>query len=303
MIELGLTEEKIKDKIAAAIKELERYTQKKVEVIVPVEIGGANTPTPLAAGARLGLLVPDGDYSGGRAIPEVIQTTPHLYGYKMAPLASVDQWGNVVIIKNAVNNKVAEKLGKLISILSYGKLAGQATYIMPGKEMKKMITSGTLTQAFELGKVIREARDKGKDPIEAILRYTKGWLLFEGKVIRKDDEDKEGYYWGTVTLEGMGDFQGHKFKWWFKNENHISWYDEKVLVTSPDIISAVYLENGEPVPNPRVKVGDEVAVIGVKSKEIFRSKEGLEVLGPAHFGFDIKYKPIEEVLKNQKFGR
>lgn len=297
MKELGLTEEKIKDKLAAAIKELEIYTGQKVDVIVPVEIGGANTPTPVATGARLGLLVPDGDYSGGRAIPEVIQTTPHLNGYKMTPLTSVDQWGNTVIIKDAVNNKVAEKLGKLVSILAYGRLAGNATYLIPASEMKKLIAPGTLTRAFELGKTIREAREAGKDPIDAIVKYTKGWLLFKGKVVKKDDEDRDGYYWGTVILEGVDEFKGHTFKWWFKNENHISWYDEKPFVTSPDIISAVYLENGEPATNPRIKEGDNVAVIGVKGADVFRAPEGLEVLGPKHFGFDIEYIPIEKIVK------
>jgi len=36
-----------------------------------------------------------------------------------------------------------------------------------------------------------------------------------------------------------GDFEGHKFAIWYKNENHIVWIDDKPFVTSPDIIALV----------------------------------------------------------------
>ena len=296
MKKLGLAEEKIEDKLAAAIEELEKYTGEKVGAIVPVEIGGANTPAPVATGAGLGLSVVDGDYSGGRAIPELVQTTPHLNGHTMVPLASVDQWGDVCVLKDAANNQVAEKMGKLISILAYGRLAGNATYLMRAEEMKSIIVPNTLTRALEVGRAIRKAREAGKDPVDAIVGYTDGWVLFTGKVIKKDDEDREGYYWGTVTLRGLGEYAKNNFKWWFKNENHISWFDGKPLVTSPDIISVVDPETGEPITNPRVAAGDDVAVIGVRGSGAFRTGAGLGVLGPKHFGFDIEYNPIEKMM-------
>jgi hypothetical protein len=299
MKSLGLIKEKIKDKLGAAIKELEKYTGEKIEAVVPVEIGGANTPAPVATAANLDLSVVDGDYSGGRAIPELVQTTPHLNGYSMVPLASVDQWNNVCIIKDVVNNMVAEKLGKFISILAYGKLAGNATYLIQAEEMKKIVIPNTLTRAFELGKAIRKSRESGKDLIETIVEYTKGWMLFKGKVVKKEDKDMEGYYWGTITLEGVDEFRENTFRWWFKNENHISWLNDRPFVTSPDVISVVDLKTGEPITNPRVKVGDVVAGIGVKGSEVFKTKKGLSVLGPKHFGFDIQYTPIEEIMKKK----
>ncbi|HIH98162.1 MAG TPA: DUF917 domain-containing protein [Thermoplasmata archaeon] len=294
MKSLGLMKETIKYKLAAAIKEMEKHTGKKIEIIVPLEIGGANTPDPVATAAHMGIKVVDGDYSGGRAIPEITQTTPHIHGESMIPLSSVDQWGNTCIIKKAVNNQVAEKIGKLISILAYGKLAGNATYFLKAGVMKKLVVPSTLSRAFAVGKLIRTTREADGDPVETARKFVSGWLLFKGKVTKKETEDKEGYYWGTNTIEGVDKFEGHTFKIWFKNENHISWFDDKPFATSPDLICVVNSQSGEPIANPSIKVGENIAILGVSANEIFRSKVGLEVLGPRHFGFDIDYIPIEK---------
>ena len=118
-----------------------------------------------------------------------------------------------------------------------------------------------------------------------------------GKVTGKDWEDREGYYWGTHTITGTGDFSGHEFKIWFKNENHISWFDDKPYVTSPDMLIVVDAETGEPYSNAQIEVGHQVAVVGLRAVEQFRSQKGINILGPRHFGFDIDYKPIEDLVK------
>ena len=122
----GYTEgvNKEKERLAKAIQELEDYTGKKLGVVVPIELAGANTSGPVSAGSSLGMLAVDGDYCG-RAIPEILQITPYLNGKECLPVTSVDEWGNTCIIKDAVNLRVVEKIGKLISAGGYG-LAGQA---------------------------------------------------------------------------------------------------------------------------------------------------------------------------------
>jgi len=65
------------------------------------------------------MLLVDGDYTG-RAIPEIQKTTPYISGKALWPITSVDEWGNVVIIKDSVNYLMAERIGKLISAGAYG---------------------------------------------------------------------------------------------------------------------------------------------------------------------------------------
>ncbi|MFW9944661.1 MAG: hypothetical protein ACFFB7_06655 [Candidatus Sifarchaeia archaeon] len=48
--------------------------------------------------------------------------------------------------------------------------------------------------------------------------------------------------------------------------------------------------------NTDIESGDRVSVIGMKGEQVFRSVEGLKVLGPRHFGFDLDYKPMENLV-------
>src|SRR4030042_1355841 len=66
------------------------------EAIVPGETGGSAVPAALAAALEFGVPVVDGDYAGGRAIPEVPQALPELKGIPVCPLSFVPRWGAVV---------------------------------------------------------------------------------------------------------------------------------------------------------------------------------------------------------------
>jgi hypothetical protein len=62
------------------------------------------------------------------------------------------------------------------------------------------------------------------------------------------------------------------------------------------LVSLVYQENGRGINNAELKEGDEVVAIGISGVEAFRCEAGLELAGPRHFGFDIDYVPIEELV-------
>lgn len=291
---MGLMEEKVERVLINAVRGLEEFDKIKIGGIVPIELGGINTPAPLDTATRMGIPIIDGDYAG-RAVPEICQASPVIYNKKLCPIVSCDKWGNTVIIKDAINYDMAEALGKAVSTTAF-VICGQCGLAMTGKEMKEVVIPGTLTQCFNIGKAIREAREKGDDPVNAAIKVIDGQLLFRGKVDKKEWEDKEGYMYGTHTMKGVDEFDGHTFKIWFKNENHISWLDDKVYVTSPDLIEVVEDKTAEPVTNTDLKEGDMVAVVG-KANERYRTERGLELMGPKHFGFDIDYVSIEERVK------
>jgi len=283
---------KEKDTLSKAIIELSQYVGKKVSAVVPIELGGANTPGAIAAASMNGIPTVDGDYTG-RAIPEIPQTTPYLYGKTLWPISCVDVWGNVTIIKDAINYRMVERIGKLISAAAYGS-TGDAGFLISGKEMKEIIIRGTLTECYNLGVQIRKSREEGKDPVDEVCKSLGGWVLIRGTVTAKKWEDRVGYYWGTHDITGSGDYKGNTLRIWFKNENHICWRNDEVFVTSPDIIEVVNGATGDPIANPKLKEGDKVAVIGLKARPIFRTEKGLGILGPKYFGHDYEYVPIEE---------
>jgi hypothetical protein len=284
-----------KTMMARAVEELANYTGKRIRGIIPIELGGANTAAAVAAASSLNLTIVDGDFAG-RAIPEIPQTTPFLTDKTLYPISSVDEYGNICIIKNAINVLIAERIGKYLSAASFG-VAAQCGFLMSGKEAKETVISKTVSECLEIGKFIRESRESGQNVLDLLVKKVNGWLLFKGIVSAKETEDRDGYYWGTHTLNGLNEFSGQTFKIWFKNENHISWKNDKPFVTSPDLIIVVDMNTGEPITNTNLKIKDYVGVIGIKAREIFRTEKGLNILGPKHFGFDWSYKPIEWIVK------
>jgi len=294
---LGLETKIVDQPLAEAVKELEVFCGVKISTVVPFELGGVNTPGPVDAAARLGVYLVDGDYSG-RAVPEAAQLTPALHGKEYAPVVACDEWGNTVVIKRAANNDTAEALGKMVSTVTKTPdayaLCGQAGFLLPNREMKQLIVPGTLSEALRLGRAIREARESGADPAAAAAATIGGRVLFKGDVTDKEWENRDGYMFGLTTVTGKEEYAGHEGKVWFKNENHIMWKDGVAFVTSPDLICIVRLEDAEPITNTNIKAGDAVAIVG-KPNKLFRTAKGLELLGPRHFGFDIDYRPLEEV--------
>jgi hypothetical protein len=282
-----------------AVRELEAYTGYRIEAIVPFELGAGNSTAPTDVAVRLGIKIIDGDYAG-RAIPELAQTTPAIEGHTFEPGAICDPWGNTLIMKKAASLQVAERIGKLISIAT--KLpdikapCAHAGFLLKGREMKKLIVPGGVSLSLEIGRRIREAVEKKEDPAQTAARAMGGWVIFRGKVTRKEWESREGYMFGTTTIEGQGPNSGHTLKVWFKNENHVAWLDERSFVTSPDLISIMDAMNGEPYTNTLLDEGMNVAVLGAKADEKYRRPEGLALLGPRYFGFDLDYVPIEKQI-------
>ncbi len=298
MERLGLADRVDDDSMAEAVKELGDYVGRPIKCLVAAELGAFNTPAPLVTAARLGAMIADGDYAG-RAVPDEMQGTPYLHGKHSWPFASVDRWGNVIITKYAVNTPMVERIGKMVAVASFG-MTTMASTPLPAGEMKEIVVRGTLTKCLDIGRAMRQAEEKGSDPIDAALAVVGGWRLFEGVVTGKEWEDRDGYMFGITSIKGTGDYSGHTLRVWFKNENHVSWLDDKPWVCSPDLVTLVYRDGCRAATNTEIDSDDEVVAVGVKGLEAFRTDSGLnEASGPRYFGFDIDYVPIERLIEER----
>ncbi len=282
-----------------AIAELEAYTGRRISVLFPLELGALCTTGPLHAALELGLAVVDGE-GCGRAIPEAGQIIPGLCGERIWPSTVCDDWGNVLVLKQATSPELAEALAKAVTNVSKAPdpyaYCGTACYLMPVATMKRRINIGSLSRALALGRAIRRAREEGQDPVAAAVHHAGGWLLFRGVVARCGWDSAQGYLIGETEIEGSGAFAGRHLRIWFKNENHLSWLDAQPFVTSPDLITTVQADTAEPITNTWMAAGRAVAVIGMAACAPLRSPEGVAALGPKHFGFDLPFRPIEAVL-------
>ncbi|MEG0504436.1 MAG: DUF917 family protein, partial [Raoultibacter sp.] len=82
----------------------------------------------------------------------------------------------------------------------------------------------------------------------------------------------------------------------FQNENLIALRDGVPMTTSPDIIVSLDLESGTPVTTEGLKYGARIVVVGMPCASQWRTPQGLAVVGPRAFGYDLDYVPVEELM-------
>lgn len=273
------------------LQELERFTGTTYDYVCPAEAGGLNAVTPFATAAARGLPVIDAD-GMGRAFPHLEMVTPTLYGGSATPFVLVDEHGNTMFLESATN-AWSEAFARA-AVLASGANAAMALYPMTGAQAKQRLVRGALTQAQDIGRTIREARAEKTSPVEAVLAKQGGVLLFTGKVEEVDRRNERGWTIGTAYLSGLDRDAGHAFKIHFQNENLAAERDGVFVATSPDLIMAMEVDTGEPIPAEEIRYGYRVAVIGLPADAHWRTEAGIELSGPRRFGYDIDYRPVEE---------
>lgn len=279
-----------------AVRALEQLVGKKVQGIYPIELGAGNSPTPLAAAVALGLPMVDCDCAG-RAIPEMSQSSVARAGIPFAPAAFADHWGTVMTVSECHSVFLGERLGKSISTVTKAAdmraQCARAAFLVDGATLKKVAIPGGQSWALSIGRAIRKARESGADPVQAAGEAMGGKVVYVGKLVKKDWETREGYMFGDLHI--VNESESEPVRIWLKNENHIVWRGERVMYTSPDLITVVDAKTAEPYTNTNLPEGIDVAVLVAPAPEVFRTPEALKVLGPSHYGFDIPYTPYEEV--------
>jgi hypothetical protein len=269
-----------------AFKLLEQVVGKKMDYVTAIETGGFNSITPLHAAAAMGIPAVDGD-GVGRAIPQLEMTMFSVHNLPIAPLTVADPYGNSAVLY-PINPTMAEKMARGITV-EFGMKAGLACHPMAGWQMKKAVIPETYTIAEKVGGAIRETREVGDDPVKAVVDVTGGYEITRGVVKKKEVETRGGFDYGKVYV---GDVRVD-----YKNENMIAWRGDKPVVISPDLICWITTD-GKPLTNADIKEGLEVAVIGIKAHERWRTPEGLAVFKPVlqELGYKEKYIPVEELL-------
>lgn len=179
-------------------------------------------------------------------------------------------------------------------MLASGANAAMALYPMTGAEAKKWLVRGALTMAQDIGQTIRQARVAKTSPVHAVLESQNGVMLFTGKVEEVDRRNERGWTMGTATLSGLDDYSGRTMTLHFQNENLAAERDGVVIATSPDLIMAMEIDTGEPIPAEEIRYGYRVAVIGLPADPHWRTEAGIELSGPRRFGYDMDYRPVEE---------
>jgi len=279
--------------VFVAFQELGRYIGKEPSAILPAELGAGNTLAAMYVAAMLGKVTIDAD-GAGRAKPELSISTTNIKHVPVTPLCSVTEFGDILFIDKVVDDRRAEDLARAVANAS-GGISGVCRCPMKGKVMREAVVPNTVTKAIAIGKAIREATAKGKDPVEALLKEVNGVEMFKGKVASFNREERAAFVWGDFTIAGSGKYQGHDLKVAYKNEHLVSWLDGEPYVTCPDAICIVDSKGAQGLSNwsNDFQRDREVTVFGVRAHPLWRTERGLQLFGPRHFGYDVPYVPLE----------
>ena len=122
-----------------------------------------------------------------------------------------------------------------------------AFYPMDGATAKKAVVRGTLSLCSALGGVLRQARAAHADPVAAVASHVGAEVVFNGRIRDIERRTVGGFARGTARFEGVEEWAGHTMLLEFQNEFLIAYRDDEVLVTTPDLITVLDAENGQPV--------------------------------------------------------
>jgi uncharacterized protein len=287
----------------ASAEALAKHMGVKWNAIIRNEAAGAMMGA-FSSAVELGIPVVDACLAG-RAKPELNLQVSFINGVSGSPAALVTRWGDTIILDKTVDDYRLEDLARAVAVSSGGG-SSIARNPMTGKQVKNATIRGAVSEAILFGRTVREAREQGRDPIEALIKVADGHKLFHGVVKTAHPRGERGFNWEDAEIEGIGPYAGHTYKVFVKNENIISWLDGKPDVLPPDLIYTLDPKTGDAITSPRMggyPLGMEVVLVGRAAPAMWRTSKGVELFGPRHFGFDLDYVSLEETLKSrQRFG-
>ena len=283
--------------LSAAVRAIERATGRTATALMPIEIGGGNSLLPIAAAALCGLPVVDAD-AMGRAFPEAQMVTFHLAGYGPGTTVLVDHHGNEVVSRPK-NGEWSERLARAATI-EMGGAATMIDYAYDGTVVRECGISGTLSLAARIGRILQGIDPDGRvlhddEKIDALCVDLHAVRLFEGKVTDLQRQVEGGFTRGAAELEGVGEDRGHDFRLDFQNEMLLARRDGELAAVTPDLIIVLDLASGLPITTEALRYGARVVVIATPCDNKWRTPIGLDTAGPAHFGYDVEWSPVEEI--------
>lgn len=282
----------------SALRRFEKLVGRRASAILPVEIGGVNSLVPLMTACATGLPVIDAD-GMGRAFPTLDRTTFGIAGISAYPVVVVNERFETVIVE-ASSHAQGERIvrGALVPM---GASGSGAFYPMKGREAKETVVRGTISLALGLGRAVEAARIAKQDPFEAIISAAQkakpdmfGCVLFRGKVRDIERNLVGGYNIGSGLLESEGDGD-ITATFAFQNEFLYIRQGERLSAIVPDLICFLDSETAQPATCETLRYGQRVTVMAFSSAAPFRTPAGLATTGPASFGLDDAYTPLEQL--------
>jgi DUF917 family protein len=260
-----------------------------VAALMCFQIGGANGLLPLTWAARCGLPLLDAD-GMGRAFSELHQQAMHVAGVSVSPVALTDGRGNTLVLR-AVDDVWAGRLAREAAT-GLGGVCAAAICGMRVGPARGAVVPGTLSLALRLGATMHGKGIGGV--IEALRDELAATLLIEGRVVDLERRSGGATLTGSATVRGASASAGmRQLRLEMQNEYLLALEDGALRAAVPDLICVLATESGAAIPTEELRYGQSVAVVAAPAADVWHSADGLALVGPWAFGYDIGYDAID----------
>lgn len=277
-----------------AFRAMEEHLGRKIEYLVPFELGGLNTPVILSLAARVGIPVIDGD-GLGRAAPETQMTSFQGHGVPIVPMPLVDWEGNVIIVKEASSPFVPDEIGRFV-ITRAGGLGANAHYPMTGEVARNVIIPDTISFSLDLGRQLVSLSDPSQ-AAKAIADQTGGRFVLHGSVASIREEEAMGFLVQKAEITETSSVETMEII--IKNEFMMAAKDGQVGCVFPDLIMMID-ERSRGIMSSELEVSQQVWLIVAPCHPRLRAAaqtlEGKAAFSPERFGEPrVLYQPVERL--------
>jgi hypothetical protein len=268
----GLNQRSINRKIISqSLTIFQQLIRQKIAGIIPVEIGPLSLALAANLASNLDLPLIDADIVGGRSTPEVFLETITLFNIPRTPLLVINNQGKYQILKQSKNYLQEEKFLRQFAVKSGGS-ALVLGYPLTQTAAKKSLCQKTVSLAIKTGAKIMQGKLVGQ-------------LLFQGKITAIKDIKQGGFTSKIVAIKN----NQNRGKLYLKNENLIFWINDCPVLTCPDLIILLDLNN-QPIYNLDLRKNLPVKVVGLPAQPLWRTKKGQKLFNPKLFGYNINQK-------------
>lgn len=284
--------------LVKAIRTMEQIKGKKVDYLIPFEVGGSNTPVIMSAAAMMGIPTIDGD-GVGRAAPETQMTIWIGKGISLTPMPVVAQDGNRVIVMDGNEPTYADEIGRVV-VVKGGGSAANSHYFMSGRQMKDCSCLHILSRALKLGRVQMEGVKNGENKIDEVRQMLDGKTLIRGTVRSEKGVDEGGFYLTELIVDGTGEWAGHEAKLILKNETMVIWVDGVLRCVFPDYVYMLDPNTGISIQTADIREGMEIEFVGApcdkRMAEALQTEVGKAAFTPGRYGLpDLEYVPFADL--------
>ncbi|PBC69631.1 hypothetical protein BX265_6963 [Streptomyces sp. TLI_235] len=277
------------DEFALAVRALEDRLGRRLDAVTALNAAGPNALFPIAAAAALGLPLVDCD-GMGRILPLIHQTTYHLAGLPVTPLAACSQTGDVMVLRTGPTRAdrllrgVVDAAGGFMICALYPATAGQ---------LRHAAINGSTSRILNVGRLLTSVAGRS-DLLGGLARTMGARLLVGGRIVevgRTDRTEGTRHYPSMpsgIVVEEFGP-AGRTARLEAQNELLLALVDGAVAAAVPDVLCLVDRQRLRLVGLEQAAVGDHVDVLVVPADPMWHSPQGLALAGPRAFGFPVRH--------------